>query len=328
MAKKERDIKLEGKTKHGEISPVRKHILNEGKAGIRGDTPQGGTEVLNVDTPAYQDQVQQVYELLMQGISTEEIYAMLLMDHDDMGRDYFKILCRHAYTIAENNLHKDREYVFQLHMDRYEKMYEQSLIMTNFWGVPLDKKKDWKIIVARYGNAIRALKAKEDLLGLHDKSVVIEFNDGQATVLEPENNRGKDGIPGYNIDNLSLEEKVEMLQLIQQSRTVPIEGIQRVVVKSIKIEINPQTGERVEIRNTQNIDKVETHDISFEEMPEDVVSKFEKIPDPEMPIETMLGPQLIDHAGDKKGSTVDQIKQNIQEKLKKHLAEKLKRERS
>src|SRR5690554_7481693 len=57
-----------------------------------------------------------------------------------------------------------------------------------------------------------------------------------------------------------------------RSRTVPLEGIQRVMIKTTKIEI--ATGNVVE--NVQAIDQTETVDIQFEEMPEDVVSKFDK----------------------------------------------------
>lgn len=322
--KKERPLIIEGKNRKGEIVPVRKHVINEGKAGIR-EITQGKVQVLQVDTPEYQERVETLHRYLLDGLDSEEAYAMMLMDNEDLGRDAFNILLHHAYTLAETELHKDREYVFQLHMDRYEKMYEQAMVMTNFWGIPLDPKKDWKQMVMKYTSALRALKAKEDLLGLHNKSVVIEFNDGQATIVNDGNDRGTaGGVPGYDLDNLSLDEKIEMLKLIQDSRTVPIEGIQRVVVKTYKVEINTQTGERKEVHNAQNIDKVETHDITFEEMPPDTVGKFQKIPDPEQEQEINLGPTIIDNTPKQQPKTAEEIQQMIRDRLQGHLKEKLK----
>jgi len=244
---------------------------------------QGSHEVHKTDTVEYQDKVKEIYQYIKEGLRSNEIYAMLLVEDDRMTESKFIELLKHAHTYAHNELHKDREYMFMLHMARYEEIFSKCMIMEDSWHRPLDKKKDWHIMTAKYAGAIQALNNKEDLLGLHDKSVVIEFNDQKATVLEVEEKRGAEGVIGYDLDKLTLEEQVEMLELIKECRTVPIEGIQRVVVKKTVVEIDVN-GERNQLTSVQNIDKVETKDITFEEMPPDVVSKFKHIdenPEPE-----------------------------------------------
>jgi hypothetical protein len=245
------------------------------------------------DSEEFKRQVNAVYELIKQGMRSNEIFANMLVDHEDMNEYFFKVLLEEAYRLAEAGLHKDREYTFQLHMERYEKMYEESMKMFNSWNQPLDPKKDWNIILKKYISAMRALEAKEHLIGLHDKSMVIEFNDQKATVIEKEELRGNP-LPGIQLDNLTLAEQIELLDYIREARTIPMEGIQRVVVKQTKIEINMTDGTRTVGTDVKKIDDVESHiqDIEFEEMPEDVVSRFQKIPDKEPPIEE-VGPGSV-----------------------------------
>lgn len=271
--------------------------------------PKKGSEV-------FKRLVDEVYSLIKQGMRSNEIYANMLVDHEDMNEYFFNVLLEEAYTIAEAGLHKDREYTFQLHMERYEKMYEESMKMYNSWNQPLDPKKDWNIILKKYISAMRALEAKEHLIGLHDKSMVIEFNDQKATVIEKDELRGNP-LPGIQLDNLTLAEQIELLDYIREARAIPIEGIQRVIIKQTKIEINMSDGTRMVGTDVKSIDDVESHvqDIEFEEMPEDVVSRFQKIPDKEPPIEE-IGPGSI-HVEDltdgkaNNGKTGDDVVQKV-----------------
>lgn len=260
---------------------VKKTFLND-KPKKKG---QGVHKVKLIDTPEYQAKVEQVYQYLKDGMRSNEIYAMMLVDDEKMTETSFNTLLRYAFEYGENALHKDRDYVFQLHMDRYEDIYEKSIQMVDRYNNPLDVSKHWHIMTAKYVNALNALTSKEKLIGLHDKSVSLEFNEQKAELVEEPNNRGA---IGFDLEALTLSEQKELLELIKECRTVPIEGIQRVVIKKTVIEINTETGDR-------NVNQeVETHDIAFEEMPAPVVNKFEVIPDPEEEKEIEAGPVVID----------------------------------
>lgn len=277
------ETKLEGKDNRGRTHELVHTFLNDDDPKLEGQGHQGARLI---DTKQYQKKIEEIYEMLKEGIPPSEILASLMIDDDEMTEGKFIPLLKHAYTYADNVLHKDREYIFRLHMSRYEKIYRECMVMTDKWNRPLDPKtKDWPIIVGKYLSAMKALKAKEDLLGLHEKSFVIEFNDTKATVVNKEEAFRGLNIPGYDLFKLSLEEQIELLSLIKEIRTVPIHGIQRLVVRKTVVQITE--GNMSTMEKKVNIDDINTVDAVFQgELPEDVVSKFEEIvpePDPEIP---------------------------------------------
>lgn len=295
---------------------VRKTVLND-KPRRKG---QGTHRVHLIDTPEYQAKIERIYEYIKQGMRSNEIFAMMIVEDEKLTEKAFIELLRNAYIFAENALHKDRDYVFQLHMDRYEKVYEKNMVMVNSWNQPLDRRKDWAIMCAKYINALNALISKEKLLGLHDKSVSLEFNEQQVTLTDEQTDRGS--IPGYDIEKLTLAEQKELLTLIKEARTVPIEGIQRVTIKKTVIEINTETGDR-----TVN-DEQETIDIGFEDMPAPVVHKFENIPDPEDEPQPEMGPIVIDNTPKVKPKEADDVKESINKQMIDKFKEKLKEKRN
>lgn len=286
---------------------------------------QGAKSILKEDTIEFQQKIERVYELLKEGMRGDEIHATLCVEGEDIGKQAFLELQRHAWKYAEVELHKDREYTFQLHMDRYEKIYQQSMIIEDTWHRPLDKKKDWRLITMKYINALKALVSKENLLGLHDKSLVVEFNDMKAVVATKPENRGAEGIPGYDLTQLTLEEQIELLGYIKDARTVPIEGIQRVIVRKTVIEINPTTGEKNKYTDEKKIDNVQTYDIEYEEMPKNVVEKFQEI-HPEEEVEEQSGIIVEDSRPKTEGRELsqitDSIKNNLLAKLQKNKKKK------
>ena len=295
---------------------VRKTILND-KPRKKG---QGTHRVHLIDTPEYQAKVERIYEYIKQGMRSNEIYAMMIVEDEKLTEKGFLELLRNAYIFAENALHKDRDYVFQLHMERYEQVYEKNMVMVNSWNQPLDRKRDWAIMCAKYINALNALVSKEKLLGLHDKSVSLEFNQQEAVLNQEQTDRGS--IPGYDIEKLSLEEQKQLLALIKEARTVPIEGVQRVTIKKTVIEINTETGDR-------NVnDEVETIDIGFEDMPAPVVHKFENIPDPEDEPQPEMGPIVIDNVPKVTPKEADDVKETINKQMLDKFKEKLREKRN
>ncbi len=264
-------MKREGKDKYGNKRQAKLSVINDNE--IDRKKGQGSHEVHKIDTPEYQALIDRVYQYIKDGFSSTEIYATLILEDDEMTETIFIKTLKLAYEYGENQLHKDREYIFQLHMDRYEKIYQQSIVLENSWHRPLDPIKDWTLITMRYAQAMEALKNKEKLIGLHDKSVVIELNDQKATLIEPDNERG--GVPGFDLTKLNMQQKKEMLQLVTEARTTPIEGIQRVEIKRTTIQIDMNTGDRTKSVTVTNVDNVSS--VTFEEMPKNVVKDFQDI---------------------------------------------------
>lgn len=319
---KKNKVKVEGKNKKGEVVKYQKTFLND-------DQNKGNYERHEVhvnDTPKYYALAERVYNLIKDGLRSNEIFASLCVEDADMTETKFMKLLADSYKFFENSILKDREYTFQMHMSRYEDIYQKCMRMEGFWHeMELDKKnpKDINQIMTKYMQAIKALQYKEDLLGLHDKKVVLEFNDSHATIIRNERDVYR-GVPGYNLDNLSLDEKVELLNLIKESRTVPIEGIQRVIIKQRKIEIDLESGNRKVVEDIKKIDNTEIKDIEYEEMPPNVVSKFDNKED--KPESLKVDPLFIDNTI--KGvmpQSKDDISKKLQESMMNKFKEKLKK---
>lgn len=317
-------LKLEGKTKQGEIKPIAKTFL---KDRPREDT-QGTHEVHQVETAEYQALIHRTYEYLKGGVPSNQILQTYMMEDDSMTEARFAKILKYTYTYAENALHKDREYIFQLHMERYEDIFRESMVMEDSWHRPLDPKKDWIPMVRKYQTAIKALRSKEDLLGLHDKSVVLEFNDTQATVIEKQTlEGGVNRVTGYDMEKLSDAELLEVIDLIKKSRTTPLEGIQRVLVKQTRVEVDMNGNRIVEMLST-SIDNVNTTVLQFEEMPAKVVDKFENVVMEDAQV-VEPEPNVIDSVPKEyrklPASNVQNIKEKLRQKTLDGLKEKLKK---
>lgn len=302
-------------------------VINDDKNEREGT--RAANAVLAKDTIEYQTQVKRIFEYIREGLQPGEIQATLLIEDNELSPKQFQERLADAYKLAELAIYKDREYTFQLHMERYEKLWNECIKLQHDNGVPLDPWKDKGFMNQRLIEALQQLQAKEKLIGLHDKSMILEVSQTSATVIEAESHRGNN-LPGYDLDKMKLEDQIELLTLIREARTVPIEGIQRVVIKKTVIEI--KEGERSEYQQVTNIDdvhKVKTHDIEFEEMPNDVVGQFQQIPDKVEEEEEVIGPMIEDLTEGKleeKRNAEDVVKA-IQETALDQLRQKLKKKK-
>lgn len=331
MAKPKKNGRSRKKGNRGEIKAQRQKPIKDRSAMT---IEQLKKETISLDikkSPQYINKVERIFEYVKEGAKAKEIFAIFLAENNNLTYEKFTEMVDDAHKLAEASIHLDREYTFQLHMNRYEKLYEEAMKMETHDGIPFNNRKHWNAKCMQYIAALNALQAKEKLLGLHDKSMVIEINNNKAFVVEKEEKRGL--LPGYDLDKLTLEEQKELLTIIQEARTVPIEGIQRVTVKQTVIEINTQTGERNQYTkqtNIDNVEKVNIEDIEFEEMPNNVVKDFEKLPDKSEEEEIDLGSMRIEDLTEgklenRKGKeVVNEVNNNLLEELRKRKLQKKK----
>lgn len=207
-----------------------------------------------------------IYERLLDGYNRKELHSHIIFHYPELKTvNSRNRAIQDAYDYAEVEAFKDKEYTFHTHIDRYEKMYADSLVMEDGWGRPLDPKEDWHIMVARYSNALKALKMKEQLLGLHDKNVAIEINNRTASVITTkEEKRGVLG--GFDFNKLTLQEKKDLLELLKATRK-PIDGVLPVLIKQNEVTI---------IVNGEVLEEETVEDVEYEELPDEVVTKFKK----------------------------------------------------
>lgn len=236
-------------------------------------------ETLELVNPKDQQLVEEVFEHLKQGAMPLHIYQHLLLDHPKLKETRFKELLDQAYKYGEIVLHKDREYLFMLHVSRYEELYRSCRVLVDHAQRPLDPAKHWAVIVQKLRGAMKALKSKEDLLGLHDRKMVLELIDHQAFVVEQEaeTHGGAGLVAGLDLAKLSIEEVSELLKLLQAARLTPPNGVQRVLIKQHTLTLTAE-GTPIVTEETSVIDDVKTIDTEFaEELPEDVLAKLEQL---------------------------------------------------
>jgi hypothetical protein len=234
-------------------------------------------------TAAHQYLVDRIFQYIIEGRQKSDVFLLLQQEDPTIDLKRFNKLEKEAISHVEMTIHKDREYVFALHLDRYERIYWESMKLENRAGFKLDPYKDLSQIAMSYKDAIISLRSKEELIGLHNPKMILELDQDKAYAVDDRLATGR--LPGLDLEKLSLEELIELLAIVKESRTVEENGVQRVVVKQrTVIEIDGQL--RVE-NITHNIDNVlPIEDIGFEEMPEDVVSKMidstppEPVPEP------------------------------------------------
>lgn len=270
---------------------------NEKKIG------KGGKSIF--DTPKFQGYVDQLADLVCKGWKHFELYAEIISQEPDLKDSAFNKLLMRAYAKVRNKLHRDREYIFQLHLQRYEELYKRAMDMTDKSMIELDERKHVGPILSKIGDAMKTLKYKEELVGLHDKSLVLEVTTDETTVVQSNIDAYKGS--GYDLSKLSLQEKVELLQLLNEARVTPVEGIRQTMIKKVTVT-TVSSGE------SETNDK--PIDIAYEEMPEKVIDKLQQTSDDEkeMYIESLIIEDLVDRTV--KTKSLEELHESIDESLK------------
>ncbi len=67
----------------------------------------------------YEKTIEEIYEYTKQGLRKNEIFSMLLVDDPNMTHAKFGKLIQDTVLFAQAAVQKDRDYVFNLHMNRY-----------------------------------------------------------------------------------------------------------------------------------------------------------------------------------------------------------------
>lgn len=163
--------------------------------------------------------IEEVSLMLEKGNAPRECIEYLVTKyeiHPKNARNYLT----EVYKLAEANAHKEKDFVFSVHMERYEKIYASAIWRINAMVPP--EPDQYKALTFAFREAMQALQAKEKLLGLHSKLVRIEVTNTVATI---EMEQVKGPIKGYDYKKLSIEELMEMSILFEKGRLASVDGI-------------------------------------------------------------------------------------------------------
>jgi len=169
---------------------------------------------------------------------------------------------------ATSQINRSMSYVFNLHVRRYEKIYQDCMDDISDWRTRLEfKGRHFKFIRSKILIGLKAMKAKEELLGMHSNAMEVNISSDSVSMKRKRSH--KEGLIPYRVDNLSHDEKKELLKLIQKTKISPVEGVHPLIFKKVDFEA-------VKVLNVRGVGSTNTQDISFEELPPDKVSQFIK----------------------------------------------------
>jgi hypothetical protein len=243
--------------------------------------------------------VKEVYNQLEKGVHAQEIVRNLKKRLGLNERTIHAYLTE-AYKIIDKEAIKEVRTVINIHASRYEEIYQQCRYPTleeNFDEegnpVPVTKTK----ILGLLNEAMNALYDKERVLGFHKKTFNLQLNNN--TKVEK-----KSIIDKYNLSKLSLQEKIELKNLLEKSKEDYVE----VVIKNTEVKV-------IETKK-EEVDKY---------FVPDVISHIQvEVQQPEHEEEVFN--QVIDLVPrDAQRKSVTDVGQNMRELIRKQAAEILKR---
>lgn len=270
-------------------------------------------KTIKENLPVYQECVEKAKNLLFQGTTISEIKVNLLRIQEDLSLKDMDEIIGESYKTLYKTIHRDREFIFQLHMNRYEDLYRRSVTMEDRHGRALDANRDRASIIYKAQIAMKILKQKEDLLGLHNNDFIVEIDNNITSVEDKE-------LYAVRLARLGPDEKIELLSLIKKARTVPIEGDRQIIVKKKVLDEN-----NIPIVEEKQFSVVQ--DIQYEEMPEQVVDKLQEVTT-EKDDQYIESPIIIDNVDRKLvRKSLSELKHGIDTNLKKNFEKLIRRKK-
>lgn len=193
-------------------------------------------------------EIQYVYRAidLMKEFVPKSVIAEMLETETGISQTYFlsNYIPLASKIITEEYLKKGDELI-GLHLSRYNKDIN-SILLRDYKKYDEDARERKKTY--DFFNLLDILSQKEKLLGLHNKNFTVKIFQQNNLTINQKTKTNK-----YNLDKLSLHEKIELLELIsltKQNREVGIIKMSREVEKE-KIE------EAVVVVEETNVEKIE-----------------------------------------------------------------------
>lgn len=152
-----------------------------------------------------------------------------------------------ANRLIKQDYDIQRSEVISIHTQRYDKEIDELLHFVAPWYIEEDYKREEAKNIA-YMNCLGVLHQKEELLGMHRKAFRLIINNEETTVI-------RNTKPNIDLSRLTLEEKVELNQLMEKSRRTEDE-IGGVILRSEQAKVIEDVEHEV-VEEKLNIDRME-----------------------------------------------------------------------
>jgi hypothetical protein len=234
----------------------------------------------------HQDKVQEIVSLMRQKQTSIQLHSYLKEKHN-CSHDTTMRIMMDANSLVRHEFELDRKYIVDIHMMRYEQLYESN-INPDLEKVPPGYRK--AVLCEHYINAMETLFQKEKLLGIHTKKFKLKINS-----LKVNEHKGAD----FNMSSLSLKEQLEVISLLNKAK--PIEKLVRDVIKN---------------DNPLDISEAIVIDEDVIESPIKAAKQTDEIGDNEAKVEVSTGKSLFEVNQLMKKNLEDKVKELFEKKNK------------
>lgn len=240
--------------------------------------------------------IDEIIEKYKEGYKKSEVIEFLLK------RKYTPVSAEQMITKAsvkiKSSFEEDKSYMIGLHLKRYDGLYSKHINLSSSLVGPKFRFKR----IDHYILAMDSLLAKEKLLGLHSKKYNIQLNNfiGGDRALND---------AGYSFMNLTLEELIELSQLVTECKSVNHEEKHGDLLDNALFQVGEVTKKIIE----------EIEDIEHEEVPSplSMVNHEDRFVDNIIATRKSKGSILLD--------VEKKIEKNNQSLFEKMLADKIKK---
>ena len=116
-------------------------------------------------------------------------------------------IAKNAKKTIETAYCIERDYVIGQHLERYNQE-----ILDLLEGVKDEQ--DWKMFAMHFENLLGALNQKEELLGFHSRRFKVIIQNVYKNIEVKKKN-----VLDFKLDNLTLEEKIDLMNLLDKAKT-------------------------------------------------------------------------------------------------------------
>lgn len=205
--------------------------------------------------------IYQAIDLFKEGLNKSMVESILKEEDKRLSDSVLNLIIIEAKNIIDDEYSKQSETIIGLHLTRYDN--EINDLFNRDFSM-LDIRSVRKVQVATWMSILDTMFQKEKLLGLHNKKLIVRFNQKNTTIVKSTNER-------YDLSKLTLQEKVDFLSLINKA----------------KKDSNELFGV---LSNRKSEDQI-VEDIQHEEIDQPNISKIEQIQpevEPDPPTNTAL----------------------------------------
>lgn len=186
--------------------------------------------------------IYEAIDLLKENLTKKQIVEILTEKNKKSKTkipDYVNLACQ----VLDDEYAKDDQSVIGLHLARYNEEFDR---LKDYNYDLVNPKYRMKVYLDNHFDMLNTLKAKEKLLQLHTKSMVVRFNQKNTTIVKKKT--------AFDLSKLPLEEQVELLNLIQKTKVGDEERMGVILRGEEKIQEAEVIEEVVE--EVTNIDKI------------------------------------------------------------------------